>query len=77
MVEPLYQLQKKGAFENGGTDEGKKFMRARLAAGAQMLVDMYYTAWIESEKMPEPYKPDTTPKPGAQPPTRNAQPKGK
>jgi len=65
MVEPLYQLQKAGAFNNGGTDEGKKFMRARLAYGAQMLANMYYTAWVESEKMPEPYKPDTTPKPAA------------
>ena len=64
MVEPLYKLEKAGAFNNGGTDEGKKFMRARLAAGAQMLADMYDTAWVESAKMPEPYKPDTT-KPAA------------
>ena len=65
MVEPLYKLEKAGAFNNGGTDEGKQFMRARLAAGAQMLANMYYTAWVESEKMPEPYKPDATAKPAA------------
>ena len=53
LVEPLYQLEKKGDFNNGGNDEGKAFVRARLAAGAQMLVNMYYTAWVESEKMPE------------------------
>ena len=57
MVEPLYQLEKKGDFKEGGNDEGRAFVRARLAAGAQMLVNMYYTAWLESEKMPEPYKP--------------------
>ena len=63
MVEPLYKLEKAGAFTNGGTDEGKKFMRARLAYGAQMLANMYYSAWVESEKMPEPYKPPQTPNP--------------
>lgn len=59
LVEPLYKLEKKGDFNNGGTDEGKKFIRARLAAGAQMLANMYYSAWIESSKMPEPFKPET------------------
>jgi len=58
LVEPLYQLEKKGDFTDGGNDEGKKFVRARLVAGAQMLANMYYTAWIESEKIPEPYKPE-------------------
>lgn len=57
LVGPLYQLEKKGDFNNGGNDEGKAFVRSRLAAGAQMLANMYYTAWKESEKMPEPYKP--------------------
>lgn len=56
LVQPLYQLEKKGDFKEGGNDEGRAFVRARLAAGAQMLANMYYTAWVESEKMPEPYK---------------------
>ena len=45
--------------------EGKKFVRARLSAGAQMLANMYLTAWIESEKMPEPYKPEAPAKPSS------------
>jgi hypothetical protein len=61
LVEPLYQLEKKGDFKEGGNDEGRAFVRTRLAAGAQMLANMYYTAWVESEKMPEPYKPPQTP----------------
>lgn len=65
LVEPLYKLEKKGDFNQGGNDEGKAFVRARLAAGAQMLANMYYTAWVESEKMPEPYKPDMPVKPAA------------
>jgi hypothetical protein len=60
LVEPLYALEKRGAFNNGGTEEGKKFMRARLAAGAQMLANMYLTAWVESEKPVPAYKPDAT-----------------
>jgi len=67
LVEPLYQLEKKGDFNNGGNEEGKNFVRARLAAGAQMLANMYYTCWIESEKMPEPYKPETPAPPTVKP----------
>lgn len=61
LVEPLYQLEKKGDFNNGGNDEGKKFVRTRLAAGAQMLANMYLTAWEESEKPVPAYKPDSSP----------------
>lgn len=50
LVEPLYQVEKKGGFKNAGTDEGRVFIRGRLAAGAQMLANLYYTAWIESAK---------------------------
>jgi len=50
LVEPLYQIEKKGGFKNAGTDEGRVFIRGRLAAGAQMLANLYYTAWIESAK---------------------------
>jgi hypothetical protein len=53
MVEKCYQLEKAGGFVEAGTPESREFIRQRLAAGAQMLVDMWYTAWIESEKEPE------------------------
>jgi hypothetical protein len=50
LVEPIYQIEKKGGFKDAGTDEGRVFIRGRLAAGAQMLANMYYTAWVESGK---------------------------
>ena len=59
LVEPMYQIEKKGGFKDAGTDEGRVFIRGRLAAGAQMLANLYYTAWIESEK-PLPDRPAPT-----------------
>jgi hypothetical protein len=56
LVEPLYKLEKTGAFTDKGTPEGKKFTEERLAAGAQMLANMWYTAWMESAvDPPDPY----------------------
>lgn len=48
LVEPLYKLEKDGGFEGRGTPEGHKFVVDRLTAGAQMLSDMWYTAWKQS-----------------------------
>lgn len=53
LVERCYQLEKAGGFAGAGTKESREFIRERLAAGAQMLENMWYTAWIESEKEPE------------------------
>lgn len=50
LVEKTYQLEKAGAFQQAGTHQGKEFVIGRLAAGAQELVDLWYTAWIESEQ---------------------------
>jgi hypothetical protein len=47
-VEKLYQLDKAKAFDGAGTPEGRRFVAEDLAAGAQMLVNMWYTAWLES-----------------------------
>ena len=52
-VEKVYQMEKAGAFKEAGTPEGVAYVQSRLAAGAQMLANMWYTAWLESEKMPE------------------------
>jgi hypothetical protein len=64
LVEPLYRLEKAGAFADKGTPEGREFVKQRLAAGAQMLANMWYTAWMESAvDPPDPYadrKPATT-----------------
>lgn len=68
-VEELYRLEKAGAFKAGAaTDEGKKFTRDCLGRGAQMLVNMWYTAWEESAV--EPVDPYAQPRPATptQPP---------
>ena len=56
LVEPLYKLEKAGAFAGTGTPEGREFVKQRLAAGAQMLANLWYTAWMESAvDPPDPY----------------------
>jgi len=53
-VEKVYQLEKAGGFVNAGTAESRDFTAARLAAGASMLRDMIYTAWLDSaQPVPE------------------------
>ena len=47
-VEPLYQLEKAGAFQ-GGDPRGKDFAAAALAAGASELRDLVAAAWTASE----------------------------
>jgi hypothetical protein len=55
-VEKVYQLEKAGGFVGAGTTESRAFTAERLAAGASMLRDMIYTAWLESAKpVPDPY----------------------
>jgi hypothetical protein len=55
-VEQVYQFDKAGAFLGAGTPESRDFTAARLAAGASMLRDMIYTAWIDSaQPVPDPY----------------------
>ena len=55
-VERVYQLDKAGGFEGKGTAESREFTAGRLAAGASMLRDMIYTAWLESAKpVADPY----------------------
>lgn len=55
-VEKVYQLYKVGGFDGAGTPESRDFTAARLAAGASMLRDMIYTAWIDSaQAVPDPY----------------------
>lgn len=55
-VERVYQLEKAGGFVGAGSSESPDFAAQRLAAGASMLRDMIYTAWIESAKaVPNPH----------------------
>jgi hypothetical protein len=55
-VEKVYQLEKAGGFVGAGSPKSRDFAAARLAAGASMLRDMIFTAWLESAKpVPDPY----------------------
>jgi hypothetical protein len=55
-VEKVYQLEKAGGFAGAGTTDSRDFTAARLAAGASMLRDMIYTAWLDSaQPAPEHY----------------------
>ncbi|MGA2833592.1 MAG: nuclease [Terracidiphilus sp.] len=55
-VEKVYQLDKVGGFIGAGTPESRQFTAERLGAGASMLRDMIYTAWLESaQPVPDPY----------------------
>ena len=48
LVPRLYELDKAHAFDGPGTPDSLEFTRQRLAAGAQMLLNLWYTAWLES-----------------------------
>ena len=50
LVERVYQLDKAHGFEGAGTPEAKQFTAERIAAGASMLRDLIYSAWVESAK---------------------------
>ena len=47
-VEKVYQLEKAGGLTGPGTQESREFTADRLAAGASMLRDMIYLAWLQS-----------------------------
>lgn len=53
-LEQAYALEKAGGFDGKGTMESREFIRRQLGRGAQMLLNMWYTAWIDSEREPEP-----------------------
>jgi len=53
-VEKVYSIEKNGGFKGKGSREAFDFTTHRLAAGSQMLLNLWYTAWIESaEPTPE------------------------
>jgi hypothetical protein len=50
LVEPLYVLDKQEAFNDKTSSAAhKKFVSERLANGAQMLRDLWWTAWVTSD----------------------------
>lgn len=48
LVETVYQLEKRGELDHP-SDSAKSFVANRLAAGSQMLLDLWWTAWKKSE----------------------------
>jgi len=60
LVEKVYSLDKAGGFTGKGSKESFDFTTHRLAAGSQMLLDLWYTAWLESA-MPAPEHAAPTP----------------
>jgi hypothetical protein len=49
LIEETYRIDKAGGFAGAGTERGREFTLERLAAGSQMLLDLWYTAWVESD----------------------------
>jgi len=57
-VDEVYELDKEHGFDGTGTPESRHFTAERLAAGASMLRDLIYSAWVKSaEPVPERYVP--------------------
>jgi len=59
LVENVYALEKAGGFTGKGSPAAFDFTTHRLAAGSQMLLDLWYTAWLESA-IPVPEHPSST-----------------
>jgi len=63
LVEQVYAIEKSGGFKGKGTPEAFAFTTHRLAVGSQMLLNLWYTAWIESaQPAPEHQPPAPTTK---------------
>jgi len=52
-VEQAYALEKAGGFDGKGVPKSREFVHQQLGRGAQMLLNLWYTAWIDSAKEPE------------------------
>ena len=50
-VGKCYDLDAAGAFDKP-TDASRAFILARVRAGAQLTLDLWYNAWLRSEKLP-------------------------
>lgn len=52
-VERLYELEREGGFAPGSRRaDARRFVAERLAAAADMLASLWYTAWVESRSEP-------------------------
>jgi hypothetical protein len=53
-VENVYRIEKAGGFAGKGSPEAFDFTTHRLAAGSQMLLNLWYTAWMDRATALEP-----------------------
>ena len=53
-IDRCYELDKAGAFDKP-TEESRKFILERCRVGTQLTLDLWYSAWLRSEKMPAHY----------------------
>ena len=61
LVEKVYSLDKEHGFEGKGTADAFAFTTQRLAAGSQMLLNLWYSAWLDSASYADaPPKPKAT-----------------
>jgi hypothetical protein len=49
LVEEVYRIDKAGGFEDAGSPEALAFTRDRLAAGSQMLLNLWVQAWRDGD----------------------------
>jgi hypothetical protein len=52
-VEQAYELEKACGFDGKGSSVSREFIRQQLGRGSQMLLNMWYTAWLDSAQQPE------------------------
>ena len=57
-VEAIYKLDKRAAFNDARDQEAREMVYRRTAAGARMLRDLVYRAWLESALQQAPGKPN-------------------
>ena len=52
LLETVYGIDKAGGFDGTGSTEALAFTTNRLAAASQMLLNLWYSAWVESGEPP-------------------------
>jgi hypothetical protein len=52
MVETLYRIDRDGGFEGAGTDEARELAASRIAAGASLMRDLWWSTWLNSAEPP-------------------------
>ena len=49
LVPRIYELDRSGGFDGNGSDASREFAASRIAAGASLLRDLWYSAWTAAE----------------------------